>query len=583
MKIVREAFGQLEGDGADDRHGGAQQYDHLHGFGPDHGLDAAHERIGEAQNAHHADTEEDVDARHDVQRDRGQQQDDGHAADLENDERDTAHDADQGVEAQFEVFVGRGDVQSPEEGDEDCGDQRHDEDDARVEEQVAPVRGERLGRDGHEGDGREARAEDAQTHDEPRDAPAALEVVARRFLLFREIPADPCQREEIEYDHEDVEPSHAVQVVVDVSAQDHRGADAGCGFAAGDGDVASVAHHGGRHGQDEGRFFDIGFGHRARHGVVEPQGVVRDGFVVRLAAEEEDVVGAERRGRARHDGEVAFEGRPCPEPRVVAVGVAVDGPRCVAVVVAAAEEVETVIHSVALPRGDGVAARRAGPCGQFAPSGCGSRRVEREEALRGLCGRHRLAAACDVDLAAGEASRGVGQRSRERRPLRDAGRAVLHREQEHLVHAARGVAAADAEHPLRKRHRDAVGRRMWQGAGERLPPVGFVVEVDVAVPALFAAFPRHCAGEIGAASDHQPAAGLSGEDAGETAVGRRIVRGGEAQGVVPDDGVGARQLRRGFSAADGGCGSCKEQGKGYDNSFQHVFRVYFLGFRFLFR
>ena len=64
-----EAFGQLEGDGADDRHGGAQQYDHLHGFGPDHGLDAAHERIGEAQNAHHADTEEDVDARHDVQRD----------------------------------------------------------------------------------------------------------------------------------------------------------------------------------------------------------------------------------------------------------------------------------------------------------------------------------------------------------------------------------------------------------------------------------------------------------------------------------------------------------------------------------
>ena len=471
-----EILGELEADDDQHRDGGAQEHDDLQGFGPRHGFDTAHECISEAQDAHQGYAEEDVETRDDVEGDRWQQQHDAHASDLEEDESDAAQDAHEGIEPCFEVFIGRGDIEPAVEGDEQQHDDRYGQHDARVEEQIAPIRGIGFGRNGHEGDGAERRSEDAQPDDEPRDASPSLEVVVGGLLVFREVPADECQREEIEGDDADVEPRQAVDGALECSPQQDGGAHARADFAARDQD-AVVVREDVRRDRKVDFIGDRNFRKGFRDRVVEPQHpVVGIGSVA--AADQQNVVGAEWRRRSGHDRKFSFEAVPAPEPRVVAVPVFVNGPGRIAREVAAAEQVETVVESVALRGRYRKRPGRAGPRRQLLPSASAVVEIEHEEvAGGGGSPPHLFDAAGHVDAVADQSSCGIGQGTRERGPGREAGPVAVERQKRYLIRAVRGVAAADAEHAFGQCDRDSVGPGCRQGVADDLPAPGGVVEV----------------------------------------------------------------------------------------------------------
>ena len=351
----------------------------------------------------------------------------------------------------------------------------------RIHEYIRALGRAGVGVGGHQNadfarDGAQRRAEDAQSDDEPRDASPSLEVVVGGLLVFREVPADEGQRKEIEGDDADVEPRQAVDGALKRSPQQDGGAHARADFAARDQD-AVVVRENVRRDRKVDFIGDRNFRKGFRDRVVEPQHpVVGIGSVA--AADQQNVIGAEWRRRSGHDRKFPCEAVPAPEPRVVAVPVFVNGPGRIAREVAAAEQVETVVESVALRGRYRKRPGRPGPRRQLLPSTSAVVEIEHEEvAGGGGSPPHLFDAAGHVDAVADQSSCGIGQGTRERGPGREAGPVAVERQKRYLIRAVRGVAAADAEHAFGQCDRDSVGPGCRQGVADDLPAPGGVVEV----------------------------------------------------------------------------------------------------------
>ena len=136
------------------KEGSTHEYHSLDDIAPDDGFYAAHRTIDDGDDSHQDDADVDVDARHCRQCQRGQVEHKRHACYHKDDEETGSHEAGEGVEAQFQILIGRGDVQLAEVGQVELhhGPTHHEyHDEHRI---VGPVCGVGLGRDGHVGDGR---------------------------------------------------------------------------------------------------------------------------------------------------------------------------------------------------------------------------------------------------------------------------------------------------------------------------------------------------------------------------------------------------------------------------------------------
>ena len=390
-------------DAEDHGEGGPQQHDDLQGISPGHGLDTAHIRINQGQDPHQGDTGEDVEARYDVQGDGRKQQDHAHAADLVQDEGQAAQDPDEGAETLLQVFISRRHPQAAELRDEEQGDDRDDQDDAEVEEHIAPIRRIRFRRNGHEGDGGQGGAEDAQAHDEPRDAPAALEIILRILLPLGEMDAHPGQQQEIQDDDRDIQPSHHAGAAVDLTPQHDGGTHAGRHFPAAHDEGVSVPDEGRRHRQD--LVFDRHGQHGRGHRMIDTQHIVRHRGILAAPARKQDMIRPERRPAAGHDRELTLDRLPFAETRIPGPAVPQDRPRPIPLEIAAAEEIEAIVHPIALHHADGEGPGGRVRPGQF-PAGAGSQ-IQGQEGIQGLGVRHRRDAAGEIDLRADLSARHV--------------------------------------------------------------------------------------------------------------------------------------------------------------------------------
>jgi len=308
-------------------------------------------------------------------------------------------------------------------------DEGRDQQDGQVHGQVAPVGGKGLGRQGHEGDGAELGAEDAEARRPQGYAAAGLEEVVRALLTAREVDAHAHEGEEV----------HAQDRVVDRTEGSHRRraarphpgrAHARPDLAAGENDRAVPAH--GRRGHGSGgrelaeprpRLRDRVI---TQHGAAEtgvaveallepagqfngavpvglfsnllPQPLEGDEVAAFIAAEDEDVVNARGRGRSGHDAARRHAGRRDPGKRdagerapraacrIEGKGVGQElglfarrGP-------AAAEEKEVLRRPIALGRAHGQDAGGPGPGGLLAPGKAlapALRQIEGEVVFRG--------------------------------------------------------------------------------------------------------------------------------------------------------------------------------------------------------
>ncbi len=126
----------------------------------------------------------------------------------------------------LKILVGGGDVQAAEEGEEVLDDGERHKEDAYLHGVVGPVGHERLGRDGHVGDGGEHGGEDADAGRPPGDAVAALKEVVGVAFLFHEVVAEPEHANQVEHEYGPVDPAK-VGGVADFHGGDVGRADAG--------------------------------------------------------------------------------------------------------------------------------------------------------------------------------------------------------------------------------------------------------------------------------------------------------------------------------------------------------------------
>ena len=165
---------------------------------PDHSLDSAHRAVDQRDYAHEQDTEVDVDTRHGIQGQRGQEEHDGDPGEHEYTEEGGRDVADGTAEPLFEVLVSRGHAQFAEKRQVEEDDYRDDDQDRHVEHEHAPVGGIGFGRNRKEGDGAQGRSEDTDAGRPPRDTAAALEELFRAVLFVHEIEAHAQHDEQVE-------------------------------------------------------------------------------------------------------------------------------------------------------------------------------------------------------------------------------------------------------------------------------------------------------------------------------------------------------------------------------------------------
>ena len=227
-----ESARSLACDGSHHVDGPAEQNDNLYDVGPDNGLDAAHGDVDDAQDAHDEDAGVDVDARDHLEGERGQEQHDAYAGQLQEDEETAGHEPDGAVEASFEEFVCGGDVQLPIKGEKAKHDQGSDHYNGQVAEEIGPVGGVGLGRQGHEGYGAQLGAEYAEPRRPPGNAPACLEEIFGALFLLGQANPDDDEHREINGHHHVIEGAKAI-APDRFPQQDLGGSDTRRGFARG--------------------------------------------------------------------------------------------------------------------------------------------------------------------------------------------------------------------------------------------------------------------------------------------------------------------------------------------------------------
>ena len=214
--------------------GSAHEDDALNDIAPDNSLHAAHRAIQDGDECHKGDADVDVDTCDGSHRQRRQEEHEGGASHHEDDEQDAGHEARSRVEATFQVLVGGGDIQAPEEGKVILDDGERDQQNADLHGIVRPVGGVGLRGDAHVSDGAEHRGKDADTCRPPRDASSALEeVVAGIGGTLHEVVAEIDHSQEIEDEYSPVQPAK-MGGVSDIHAGDIGAADTGLLLAADD-------------------------------------------------------------------------------------------------------------------------------------------------------------------------------------------------------------------------------------------------------------------------------------------------------------------------------------------------------------
>ena len=193
-----ESTVDVHDDEDEGEYGSKDEHDGLDYVGPNDRLDAAEDGVERGEQAHREDAEGDVHAGGGREGDRGQVEDDGHAAELKGAEDEAAVDAREEVKTLLEVFVGGRDGRLAQAGHVVHDDEGREEEDADAVQDEDPVAG--VGRRGDRdvGNGADGGTEDADADGPPRDAAVPEEEGFRVVLAPRKVEAHPHEEAEVE-------------------------------------------------------------------------------------------------------------------------------------------------------------------------------------------------------------------------------------------------------------------------------------------------------------------------------------------------------------------------------------------------
>ncbi len=178
-------------DHDDQRQGDAKDEDHaLDEVGVEDGFQSAGIGINDGDDAHDDDQDIDIDAGQFCQGDGRQVHDDGHAAQLVDDEHGSPQDAEVfAFKALLQIMVGRVDFQTAVDGQEVLDGQRDGDEHAQLGPPEDPRSFIGIARQGQEGNRAEKGGEDGDAGDPPGDSAVALEEFLAFHFLLGEIEA----------------------------------------------------------------------------------------------------------------------------------------------------------------------------------------------------------------------------------------------------------------------------------------------------------------------------------------------------------------------------------------------------------
>ena len=177
---------------------------------------------------------------------RRQKQHQRHACHHEDDEQRARHRPHAVAEALLQIGVGGADLQAAEERQEIGNHREGDDEDEYLHGVVLPVGGVGLGGNRHVGNGAEHGGKDAHARSPPRYASAAGKEVVAVLLAVHEVEAQPKHGQQIDNQHQPVEPAEA-GVIAHADAGGVGRAHAGLALAVDDeppvGAAVGIVHH----------------------------------------------------------------------------------------------------------------------------------------------------------------------------------------------------------------------------------------------------------------------------------------------------------------------------------------------------
>ena len=183
---------EAEGN-ADEQHGTLDE------VGPQHALQAAGVGVDDGDDAHDDDQDVYVDVHQRGQYHAGQVHDDGHTADLVDDEHHGAqHPQELAVKAQLQIVVGGINVQAAVHRQEELDGQRNGQQHAQLGKPQKPAAGVGVAGQGQEGNGAEEGGEDGHGGDPPGHGSVAFEVLFALHLFLGKVQSGKQNRQQID-------------------------------------------------------------------------------------------------------------------------------------------------------------------------------------------------------------------------------------------------------------------------------------------------------------------------------------------------------------------------------------------------
>src|SRR5690606_2700420 len=167
-----------------------QQHQHLNNIRPDHRLDSAHHGIYRTNHSHDSYTQINVNPSHGSDSDGWKIEYDPDSGQLHQDKSNAGQRPDFYVEPGFQIFIGRGNVETLEKRQIKPDNNRNYSQDHQGSDRQRPIRGVNYGRNGHKRNGTQLGPVYTQTSSPPGNSAACHKIIFGSRIVFGIIVPD---------------------------------------------------------------------------------------------------------------------------------------------------------------------------------------------------------------------------------------------------------------------------------------------------------------------------------------------------------------------------------------------------------